>query len=158
MSACIIPVGPEFQDPPPTLAAPPWIVSAMPVDVSVPYTITMPTEFTAKVADATASVTIYYQWVFGYPPEDSNVTHLLGDPLTFPTAANEQPVQIMSPSISCNGIHPPPGSGPSYSFALILGDAPFSGNILGQFDDGSGMAPTYIWPIDMPCPATTVTP
>ena len=161
MSACVIPVAPEFQDPPPAPDAPPWIVSSKPEPVSVPVTIPPQgmAAFSANVADATAGATIFYQWVFDYPPYDSNLTRSLGGAQMTETGPAGQPVGIPGPSISCTGISPPPGPGPNHLFALILADAPFSNNRLGQFDDGTGMAPTYIWPVDMPCPATTtVTP
>jgi hypothetical protein len=120
----------------------------------VPYTVTTLTTFTVNVADATAGAMIYYQWVFDYPPNDPNLTRALGGAQMMPAPPNGQPLQITSPRIGCTGISIPPGSGPNYLLALILAGAPFSDTQLGQFDDGSGMAPTYIWPLDMPCPVT----
>jgi len=138
--------------------APPWIALSTPT-VSVPFTIPpIGTDFVVQVADATPGGTIYYQWVFEYPPFASNLTRPVGGVQKRQAAPVGQLLEIDSTTISCTSVNPAPNSGPNHLLALILADAPFSTFLLGEFDDGSGMAPTYIWPVDMPCPATTVTP
>ena len=77
MSACVVPVAPNFQDPVGEPNVPPYIVSATPF--SIGSFVSNPTQdFQVTVTDQNVGDTLAYQWVIDYPPYNSS-TH----PLTF---------------------------------------------------------------------------
>jgi hypothetical protein len=91
MSACIIPVGPNFQDPPTQPSSVPALtVSGLTpapglVDIIPDSTQSMPPTFSVTVADPDP-IPLYYRWIFDYPPY-TDVSRLgtdsslqLGDP------------------------------------------------------------------------------
>jgi hypothetical protein len=71
LSACIIPVGPEFQDPLGVPNSPPYLVSAMPVEGT--HNVNPMVEFNVTVGDLNVEP-LFVKWVTEYPPfsGDSN--------------------------------------------------------------------------------------
>jgi hypothetical protein len=103
MSACVIPVAPEFQDPPASQNYPPQFLSVSPEIGSIAAT----PSFTAVVTDPNVGDTLQYKWVFDYPPYDDAITRDLG-PNTITPSADGQPTIT---SISLDFI----GNGPTSS-------------------------------------------
>ena len=70
MSACIIPAGPEFQDPPGVPDSPPMLLSVLP-DIGSTTTKDAP-EFTVQPTDINVGDDLYVLWLTEYPPLTSS--------------------------------------------------------------------------------------
>jgi len=83
--ACIIPVGPDFQDPAGVPNSPPYVVSADPVENST-TAMTM-VEFTVTPGDVNVTDPLWVKWVMEYPgfSDDTNTFSPM-DPI--PPSAN----------------------------------------------------------------------
>ncbi len=105
MSACIIPVAPNFQDPPSQPDSVPGlqVTSQTPAPGTI-YTIldssspsTTPT-FYVTVSDPDPNVTLYYRWIFDYPPH-TDVSRLATD--SSQSSGAQQPI---SQKVDCDFI------------------------------------------------------
>jgi hypothetical protein len=160
MSACIIPVGPEFQDPPATVDAPPYVLSSTP-QVATPVTVAPNGEvdFVVTVVDPEVGATIYYQWALDYPPNVPGTTLSGGPPDEILPLGDGKPTQgaLKTFPLRCTTFLASPTSGSNHVLALILADRQLSQTRFGQIDDHTGVvAPTTIWPVNMPCQASPV--
>jgi hypothetical protein len=85
MSACVLPITPEFQDPPASANYAPVIVSAMP-DIGSIVTATNPSAvptFTVFVTDPNLGDELHVRWIADFPPETANTRFLEKDfPIT----------------------------------------------------------------------------
>jgi hypothetical protein len=97
MSACIIPVAPNFQDPPTQPSSVPYlqVVSPTPVPNSIVFVASSPIpDFQVTVSDPDPTVSLFAEWVFDYPPH-TNATRP-GNKKTFmppaPSGTTDQPV------------------------------------------------------------------
>ncbi len=77
MSACIIPVGPKFQDPPGSPNYAPYVVSATP-DFGSVVSIVTSLRFEVTVTDPNVEDDLYFRWVADYPKYTTS-TRRLGD-------------------------------------------------------------------------------
>jgi len=82
---CVLPVGPEFQDPPAEIQQPPYFLSPPGGTDGSPFyeqTVTLsgttPQQFVAVVADANLNDTLTVRWVANYPPA-TKASHLIAD-------------------------------------------------------------------------------
>src|SRR3954465_8419769 len=66
MSACIIPAGPEFQDPPGVPDSPPYLVSESPDEGTV--VVSANATFVVTPGDFNVGDTIYVRWITEFPP------------------------------------------------------------------------------------------
>jgi hypothetical protein len=66
ISACIIPVGPEFQDPPGGPNSPPFLISESPDEGTVMVGATA--MFVVTVGDFNVNDTIFVSWITEFPP------------------------------------------------------------------------------------------
>lgn len=166
MSACIIPVAPEFQDPPPNPTAPPYLTNP-----SQPFggLVTVPTlpppaigqaMFTVEVMDSQMGVTLYYRWALDYPPFTGFTrTPGLEPPIQPPSTGGpiDSPVSY---NLDCS-LNPDPGAGSQHTFVLIVADRPFlnAAGDLTALDDaaGTGHVVTAFWNVNMSC-QTQVSP
>jgi hypothetical protein len=71
--ACIIPVGPEFQDPPGAPNSPPTVVATDPPAGTI--TANPMVVFSVTPADANVLDPLYVKWIADYPPFVPNETH-----------------------------------------------------------------------------------
>jgi hypothetical protein len=78
MSACILPLAPEFQDPPAAQNYPPVIVDSDPPIGEVVTTTT----FSVIVRELNLGDDLYVRWVADYPPYAADKTRTLNDPNT----------------------------------------------------------------------------
>jgi hypothetical protein len=81
MSACVLPITPEFQDPPSAANYAPVILSAMP-DIGSLVTATNPSAvptFTIYVQDPNLGDDLHVRWIADYPPDTANTRFLLKD-------------------------------------------------------------------------------
>jgi hypothetical protein len=72
-SACVVPVGPEFQDPPGNTA--PYLASSNPVEGSVLLDVSPMIE--VVLGDANHNDTLMGRWFIDYPPFDAAVTRMV---------------------------------------------------------------------------------
>jgi hypothetical protein len=102
MSACIIPAGPEFQDPPGVRNSPPFLLSVSPPEGS---RVVDPTpEFSVTPSDLNAGDDLWVRWITEYPPNVIGSTNA-NPPTPIPHSADGSPLR--SPSNfkpNCNDI------------------------------------------------------
>lgn len=66
-TSCVVPVGPEFQDPEDNY--PPYVIeSTPPVGATLSVVPGTPATVQAKVGDANVQDKLYARWIFDYPP------------------------------------------------------------------------------------------
>lgn len=73
LSACVIPVRPEFDDPVPNAA--PFIQQANPPELATVTAVPgQNTTFSVVVGDQDLGDTLYLRWIIDYPPYDQTIT------------------------------------------------------------------------------------
>ena len=165
MSACIIPVAPDFQDPPSAPNAPPYLsnfqANSQPTNVGEIVTIPGAGQvtFSANVTDIDGDP-LYYLWVLDYPPFKGNGVTKLGNQGTVPRL-DGQPITNMSLTqlVDCNFVGRP--SEGAHQLELIVADRRFStasdltaDNILDSLPEGSdGFVVRASWTIVASCSA-----
>ena len=104
MSACIIPVAPDFHDPPSDPDSPPYIYNPQPQNFFTIVTVPVPAgqSFSANVTDPNVGDTLQYRWVVDYPPFMQNVTRPGNLQTILPTADGQPINQTVTPQqIDC---------------------------------------------------------
>lgn len=156
MSACIIPVAPEFQDP---IASPnfsPVLVSASP-DFGSLVAIVTAFEFTVTATDPNVGDDLYYRWFVDYPPRTSNTRRIsLGE---VPHRADgKQLTAIIQTSVDCtDGLASTANS--LHQLALFVADRPFVTSDTDVADvDPPGMVATQNWTFQINCPTAPPPP
>ena len=164
MSACIIPVAPDFQDPPAAQNYTPYFVSTNPEQGTV---VVANPSFTVVVTDPNVGDTLVYEWVTDYPPFDDAITRTVAS-LSIQASADGQPT---SGSIGFQYLpsgKPPPAPNittftcntiaqtiQQHRLTLIVGDRPFTP--MGPGDLTSVMAPGFVieasWIFNLSCAA-----
>jgi hypothetical protein len=156
MSACIIPLAPDFQDPPPVPASPaPALSGFMPQNFG--STVSIPATFGATAIDPNLADTLYVRWIIDYPPYTANTLVLPTgtQSLTPPGQATiSQPItctfnNVLAPSVDSK-----------HKLELIVGTQDFVANTCGIsnancLDEivGGGPVARAAWTIVMSCPA-----
>jgi hypothetical protein len=165
MSACIIPVAPNFQDPPSTPDSPPYLYNPQPNNfgeiVTVPVKNAKP--FSANVRDPNVEDTLSYLWVVDYPPFITGVT-LSGNQGSIYPLPNGQPIDMQLPQlITCPFLNTvvAPSDG-KHQLELIVANRQFSppdglspDNVLDSIDDPTGFVVRASWTFVISCPALT---
>ena len=167
MSACIIPVAPNFQDPPSAPNAPPYLsnfqANSQPTNVGEIVTIpgTGQVTFSANVTDIDVGETLSYLWVLDYPPFKGNNVTKLGNQGSILPRLDGQPITNMplTQLVECNFIGRP--SEGAHQLELIVADREFSkdpnlsaDNILDSLPPGSdGFVVRAPWTIVASCSA-----
>lgn len=101
MSACVLPIGPEFQDPPASQNFAPFISDSSPPLGSIVTEVagTVP-PLRVTVTDPNIADDLFVRWVADYPRRSSN-TRLLGDQMVS-HSTNGQPLrQDVSKTLDC---------------------------------------------------------
>ncbi len=175
MSACIIPVAPDFQDPPAAQNYFPYFQSAIPEVGSVVVVNPSVTTTVASVvvADPNVGDTLFYQWVTDYPPYDDSVTRTIASNLSIKPSADGEPTHG---SIGLEYLQPgatPPAPNittftcstvaqtiQQHRLALIVGDRAFAPT--GAGDLTSVEPPGHVieasWTFDLSCGMGTASP
>ncbi len=101
-SGCIIPLAPEFEDPPATINYAPYIENSLP---TLGSEITAPpsgdVSFSLTVSDPNLGDTLYVRWISDYPPY-SDDSRQLGDLIEIAPPADGKPARApMRFSPSC---------------------------------------------------------
>lgn len=130
-AGCVLPVAPEFQNPPNAPNFYPYVWNTEPVHES---TVTLPGvggpdfPFVAVVGDQNLSDTLYVRWVSDYPPFATNVSKVLSDaldgqglPIPPSTPQAELRQEIHFPA-RCDGFAP---GMQQHRLVVIVSDRPF---------------------------------
>ena len=165
MSACIIPVAPNFQDPPSVPGAGPFLSGFTPGSFGEHVTVPVPDgrQFSANVIDQDINPTLYVRWAVDYPPLVDGVTYWEPGPMIKPSSPG-QPISTttITQLITCRWITQPLTS--THQLELIVSDGAFADTSTSgllpdkKLDtplDPNGHVAYGLWPIDISCPATT---
>jgi hypothetical protein len=95
LSACVIPAGPEFQDPAGVPNAPPYVVAASPERGSTVTGNENEVTFSVTVGDVNLDDTIWVKWITEYPPFNNNLSPDQGW-LEIPPPADGSPTRSAS--------------------------------------------------------------
>jgi hypothetical protein len=167
--SCIIPVGPEFQDPPQGPDIPPYIHDVTPASIGSVYTVLDPTgqgkQFTAFVLEATVGDFVYYRWVFDYPPYTSGTTVFGNDGMISPRTDGQPIDQQLLQQVNCGRVISIGSSSPNHQLDLIVANRPFlpmdspgltAEDNLDSIDDPTrtGSVVRATWIVNMVCPVT----
>jgi len=88
ITACVVPVAPEFQDPPRGLNYQPYFVTTFP-DLETAVTVGAKQTFTVTVADPNAGDGLSVRWARDYPPYAQAFSSVLQMQMQTPAAANQ---------------------------------------------------------------------
>jgi hypothetical protein len=133
MSACIIPVGPDFQDPPPQPGSPPSISATAQYPFGSintfqpPATGQLPPQFSANVTESDVGVPVYYRWIFDFPPWSSSTQK--GNDLPISAHVDGTPInQTVYQPIDCSsiGLTSRPSNG-EHRLELAVSESSFEG-------------------------------
>jgi len=123
MSACIIPVAPQFQDPPEDPQLPPAFVNGSESPVFGTLVPVIPQDFTV-VVDNPAAVSLWWRAVLDYPEHPTSQRQVM--PQT-PVAGSSFGFRL-----DC-GVNPDASVGPQHELTVIVADQ--------QFDSGNAANP-----------------
>jgi hypothetical protein len=157
MSACIIPVAPDFRDPPTQPDAPPTISNLNPPHFGLAFSIPADKyyDFTASVSDPDPGTTLQVRWTVDYPPYTAN-TWTNNSPDVSPLVAGQPIVnRTVTQRIDCSSINDRSTS--AHRLQLMVTDGEFVTADLSQpysLDQllGSGTVVYAYWPINITCP------
>lgn len=152
MSACVLPIAPEFQDPPASQNYPPYFVSTEPEIGSVVNT----PMFRVSVLDPNLGDTLHFRWLADYPLFTGNTRVLIRD-LESPPPTNgslQFRESFVQPDCNLNTL----AKLPSHRIMVIVSDREF----LNPMKEGStevdfGRIPSdghklvASWTLDMEC-------
>ena len=167
MSACIIPVAPNFQDPPSVLDSGPFLSGFSPRSVGELVSIPVPQGqlFSATVTELNLKATLSVRWAIDYPP-DGDATSFEDGP-SIPPRADGMPISQQTitnplPGIDCSWIIQRLTS--THQLELMVSDSGFADSSTaglpadGKLDtpkEKNGHVVRAIWPIEISCPAST---
>jgi hypothetical protein len=149
MSACIIPFGPEFQDPDGRANSAPEIISTNPVEGLIVTT----RKFEVTVSDADADDTLYFRLIADYPDLPGALTHHIVQEAESPPGPAGQPhVAHFGREVDCI-IHNLDPSLVGHRIMAIVADREFiadSPNLMAI--EKGGRLETVLWFWNVTCP------
>jgi hypothetical protein len=119
MSACVLPIGPEFQDPPTSENFAPFFRTVAP-DIG---SIVMDPMFDVTVTDPNVGDDLYYRWMADFPPYSDN-TRTLQATTKVPHSADGTPLfaaLTMKPDCKLYNL----AKLPQHQILLVVADRPF---------------------------------
>jgi hypothetical protein len=160
MSACVLPIAPEFQDPPASPNFPPQILSAMPDIGSIvvaPSPSAVPT-FSVVVTDPNLGDTLHVRWLADYPPSTANTRDMIQDETHLPNG-NGTPLNVESmvtPSCIADNL----AKIPQHQIMMVVGDRPFDNSPppagtaadLTKLQGTDGLKAIATWILNLECP------
>jgi hypothetical protein len=158
MSACIIPVAPNFQDPPPPPESGPRVSNYNPLlnqVVTVPDPLHQGQTFSVSVIDPDVKATIYSRWVVDYPPYGNNTRYSnLGQ---IPPPIDGKPIShSVAVTVTCGllNVTVAPAYG-IHQLELVIADGPFSDDpqSLDSTIDSTNAISQVPWSFVISCPA-----
>jgi hypothetical protein len=157
MSACVLPVGPEFQDPPGAANASPIIVDSTP-DIGMRVTGKSGDTFTFSitVTDPNPGDTLHVRWVVDYPPFSSANTRVVQP--DYPVQPSQSGLPQQTPVSQQIGCLTPLSALPSHQVMAIVADREFLPSLPAPapVDYGrlppDGLKAVAVWILDVECP------
>ena len=154
ISACVVPVAPQFADPPGN--SPPYVVSSVPPAGAVlPASADAGDAITIKVilGDANLDDKLVARWLVDYPPYDEAISRAVPDVRLPPSGqVNREPITF-APSCSENQIAP--GS-VSHRVTLSVADRPFlppdDSDLRLDLAPDQGFVVRTTWVLNLACP------
>ena len=145
MSACIIPVGPEFRDPDGISNTPPYIISAEPPEgTSTPNAL-----FAITPSDVNVGDTLFLRWLIDYPSVQG-VTRLAQSDMVGPSQDGTPLRQRVSYAFDCLNIRRTPSP---HRVAVIVSDKPFIPDLTNPARVEEDVHPAIVsWTWEENCP------
>jgi hypothetical protein len=144
MSACIIPVGPEFRDPDGVPRSHPFIISATPMEGS---NVPEGTVFTVTASDNNVGDRLFFRWIMDFPPLGPS-TRFQTDEIQ-PTADGTRPIEAKSFKFECSDMTSPS----PHRVMVIVSDTAFvatSPNPAAVPKDAHPATVSWTWEADCP--------
>jgi hypothetical protein len=158
MSACIVPVAPDFQDPPSDPESAPVFSTTTPAMATLVTVLALPNQqtFSAPVSDTQLGVALNYRWALDYPPFSSDVTRAEQVAQILPPS-DGQPITNYPIPFTLDCTIAPASSSSTHKLILIVADRPFVFNpdpnhYLDTIADPTGHVVYGFWPVVMNCP------
>jgi hypothetical protein len=152
MPACIIPVGPDFQDPVSSPNYAPYLTNPNPAFGTVQQIAsTQIFPFVAYASDPNGD-TLYFQWVIDYPPYTQGTTSTIGSGMV--PSSTSPPGTELSVPISCAS-NPRANATSLHQLELIVADRPFTPAPTGPDLDivpSPGLVTHGDWTFYLSCP------
>jgi hypothetical protein len=152
MSACVLPIAPEFQDPPAAANFSPVIIDSMPPIGSIVGPTSTPTTFTISITDPNLGDDLHVRWIADFPPDTGNTRTLNNPPTTVSHRTDGMPINAdvsQTPSCNINSL----AKIPQHQIMAIVADRPFDDSPTAdltklQGTDGHSVIATWILNLD----------
>jgi hypothetical protein len=151
-AGCVVPVGPQFQDP---LAAPnyaPRITYTNPPEGSWSSGRT----FQITVTDSNVGDTLFVRWIAEYPDYQDGTRTLRTDPVPPPTNGNETPTPAPAMTFECDPDNPAENGLVGHQILVVVADQPFTDSDKRRPDmvKEGGLTDRASWTLNYTCPPT----
>jgi hypothetical protein len=161
MSACVLPIAPEFQDQPSSANLSPAISDAVPlIGMIVDGTPARVPTFTVSVTDPNLGDNLHVRFLADYPPDTANTRTLVRDNEIDHSTAGKPILQDVSATPSCNTDNL--AKIPQHQIMAIVADRPFDDSpppagmapdLTKLLDpDGQGKKVIATWTLNLECP------
>jgi len=151
MSSCVMPIGPDFQDPLASTNYYPIIEDSSPPEGSVVFGMqSTSTTFKVVVSDPNIIDTLYVRWLADFPPSDDN-TRFLGDQIIQASLDGSQLHEPASVEVTCQKLAP---SIQTHQITVIVADRIFDSSSLANLDklkDPVGLTRQATWFLNLEC-------
>jgi len=150
---CVIPVGPQFQDPLAAQNYQPRITYTDPVE----GTPTGSMNFTITVTDPNVGDSLYVRWIFDYPPFHESTRRLPDNRLGPPAGGTPTPRTLPTMTVSCSQLAPNSAEDSlgRHQVMVVVADRPFADD--DETPDqvtAPGLTDTAYWTLNHSCPPT----
>jgi hypothetical protein len=151
MSGCVLPLAPDFQDPPASQNFSPRFVQTDPAEGSVVKT----SRFSVTVTDPNIGDDLHFRWIADYPPANGNERIFLS--FTSPRSTNGMP-QFRTSEVMPDCLLNTLAKLPSHRIMVIVADREFADPVnpatkevdFTRVQDG-GLAIVATWTLDVEC-------
>jgi hypothetical protein len=162
MSACVLPIGPEFQDPPAAANYAPQILDSEPPLGSIVMGTSMTAPlFRVSVSDPNVGDDLHVRFLADYPPNTSNTRNLTPPDRVVPHRSDGMRlIEDVSVTPKCSTFNL--ASIPVHQIMVIVADRPFLDMPaapgltvdLTKLEDPEGLEVVASWTLEMDCQAS----
>jgi hypothetical protein len=100
--SCVLPIGPEFQDPPPVPNYQPYFAGFDPAYPEQTYQIlSVPSQLEIDLNDPNPGDKLAVRWIANYPPFVPNATNVIADYKPMALPADSTNLRVFSPDLTC---------------------------------------------------------
>jgi hypothetical protein len=160
MSACVLPIAPEFQDPPAAANFSPVITDSVPpIGMIVDAVPTRVPAFTVSVTDPNLGDNLHVRWLADFPPDTANTRDMVPD-FEIDHRTDGRPILMdssVTPSCSAHNL----AKIPQHQIMAIVADRPFddsppppgmAADLTKLLDpDGQGKKVIATWTLNLEC-------